>query len=108
MKMALGVVALVLEAVPLVAFAVLAVLHPVGDPQTSKDVIVRFLDFQGTYWVREGILVPPPLLALGFILSAILAWRGKALIARVGFFVGLIFLSFWALMMVVPLLIHVN
>jgi hypothetical protein len=108
MKMAAGVAALVSEAAPLVAFAPLAVLHPVGDPQESKDVIVRFLDFQGTYWIRAGILFPPPLLALGFIVSAILAWKGKSEIAHFGSLIGLILLSCWALLMIVPLLIHVN
>jgi hypothetical protein len=108
MKIALGMIALGLEAVPPVAFAVLAFLHPVGDPQKSGDALVRFLDFQGTYWIREGILVPPPLLVVGFILSAILAWKWQVPIARAGFFGGLILLSCWALIMVVPFMIHVH
>jgi len=93
---------------PIAAFALLAILHPIGDPQDSGSLLVRFLDCQGTYWMRHAILLPPPLLLAGtFLLS--LAWlRRRIPSARAGAVVGLTLLGLWSLAMLVPLLIHVN
>jgi hypothetical protein len=100
--------ALILEISPLVSFAVLALLHPVGDPQRSHNLLVRILDFQGTYWMRHAIPVPPPLLIAGLLLSAILWWKVGFTAARVGTVVGIILLGLWCFIMIVPLLAHVN
>ena len=100
--------ALILEISPLVSFAVLALLHPVGDPQDSHNLLVRILDFQGTYWMRHAIPVPPPLLIAGLLLSVVLWWRVRFPAARVGTVVGIVLLGLWCLIMVVPLLVHVN
>ena len=100
--------ALILEISPLVSFAVLALLHPVGDPQKSHNLLVRILDFQGTYWMRHAIPVPPPLLIAGLLLSAVLWWRFRFTAARVGSVVGIVLLGLWCLMMLVPLLVHVH
>ena len=99
---------LILEISPLVSFAVLALLHPVGDPQGSHNLLVRVLDFQGTYWMRHAIPVPPPLLIAGLLLSVVLWWRVRFTAARVGTVVGIVLLGLWCLIMVVPLLVHVN
>jgi len=105
---ALAVLALLLELSPLLAFGCLAVLHPVGDPQASASLLVRLLDYQGTYWLRHGLPVPPPLLVIGFLTSLALWWRDPSGVARIGTRLGLWFLGFWALIAVVPLLVHVN
>jgi uncharacterized protein (TIGR03382 family) len=103
-----GWFALVLEISPLVAFGVLAVLCPVGDPQKSHNLLVRILDFQGTYWMRHAIPVPPPLLLGGLVLSVLLRRRHRLTTARIGTVVGIVLLGLWCLIMVVPLLVHVN
>jgi len=100
--------ALILEISPLLAFGVLAFLHPVGDPQKSHNLLVRILDFQGTYWIRNAIPVPPPLLIAGLLLSVFLWWRFGFTTARVGTVAGILLLGLWCLIMVVPLLVHVN
>jgi Na+/proline symporter len=98
----------ILTLAPVAAFALLAILQPMGDPQDSGSLLVRFLDYQGTYWMRHAILLPPPLLLAGaFLLS--LAWRRRRTPgARAGAVAGLILLGLWSLVMLVPLLIHVN
>jgi hypothetical protein len=98
----------ILEISPLVAFAVLAFLHPVGDPQESHNLLIRILDFQGTYWMRNAIPVPPPLLIAGLLLSVVLWWRVRFTVARIGTVMGIVLLGLWCLIMVVPLLVHVN
>jgi hypothetical protein len=100
--------ALVLELSPLLAFGFLAIVHPVGDPQSSPKLLVRLLDFQGTYWMRNAILVPPPLLVVGWLLSGLLWWRLRFPTALVGTVLGIVLLGFWSLIMVVPLLVHAN
>lgn len=103
-----GWFALVVEISPLLAFGVLAVLCPVGDPQKSHNLLVRILDFQGTYWMRNAIPVPPPLLFAGLLLSVLLWRRHHVASARVGAVMGFVLLGLWSLIMVVPLLVHVN
>jgi hypothetical protein len=100
--------ALVLEISPLLAFGCLAFLHPVGDPQDSHSVLVRMLDFQGTYWIRNAIPVPPPLLIAGLLISAFLWWRHHFASALAATVVGIVMLGLWSLIMAVPLLVHVN
>ena len=100
--------ALVLEISPLIAFGFLAIVHPVGDPQSSPNLLVRLLDFQGTYWMRNAIPVPPPLLVAGLLLSGLLWWRHRFPTALIGTVVGVVLLGFWSLIMIVPLLIHVS
>jgi len=100
--------ALILEISPLISFAVLALLHPVGDPQDSRNLLVRILDFQATYWMRHAIPVPPPLLIAGLLLSVVLCWRFRFTAAWVGTVVGIVLFGLWCLIMVVPLLVHVN
>ena len=97
-----------LEISPLLAFALLAILHPVGDPQTSSSLLVRFLDYQGTYWIRHVIPVPPPLLITGTGFSILLWLRYHCASALAGVIVGIVLLGLWSMIMVVPLLVHVN
>jgi hypothetical protein len=104
----IGWFALILESSPLVSFAVLALLHPVGDPQESHNLLVQILDFQGTYWLRHAIPVPPPPLLAGLLLSVFLWRRFHFASARVGTVVGIVLFGLWCLIMVVPLLVHVN
>jgi hypothetical protein len=99
---------LILVVSPLFAFGSLAVLYPVGDPQDSHNMLIRMLDFQGTYWMRNSIPVPPPLLLAGFVLSLILRKRHHLSSAKAGTILGYILLGLWSLIMVVQLLIHVN
>jgi hypothetical protein len=82
--------ALILEISPLLALGGLASLYPVGDPQKSHNLLVRILDFQGTYWMRHAIPVPPPLLIAGLLLSVVLWWRFRFTAARVGTVVGIV------------------
>src|SRR5262245_55138805 len=100
--------ALILEISPLLAFACLGFLHPVGDPQKSESLLVRALDLQGTYWMRNAIPVPPPLLAIGLLASGFLCWRHRSATALAGAVVGSILLGLWLLIILVPLLVHVN
>ena len=101
-------VALVLELFPLFAFAALALLHPVGDPQESHSLLIRLLDFQGTYWMRNARPVPPPLLIAGLLISLFLWRRQRSAVVLVGAVVGIGLLGFWSLIMIVPLLVQVN
>jgi hypothetical protein len=103
-----AVCALSLEASPLLAFVVLAMLCPVGDPQASHSVLVRLLDFQGTYWMRAGIPVPPPMLIAGLLMSLYLRFRRRAALATWGVVCGGALLFLWLLLMCVPYLCHVN
>ena len=100
--------ALLLEISPLLAFTFLAIVYPVGDPQNSPSSLVRVLDFQGTYWIRNGIPVPPPLLVVGLLLASSLWWRHRFSTALAGTVVGLVLLGFWSLIMIVPLFVRVN
>ena len=100
--------ALAFEISPLLAFGCLAFLHPVGDPQDSHSLLVRMLDFQGTYWMRNAIAVPPPLLIAGLLGSLFLWWRHRCATALAGTVVGIVLLGLWSLTTVVPLLVHVN
>jgi hypothetical protein len=100
--------ALALEITPLLAFGCLGFLHPVGDPQESPSVLVRVLDFQGTYWVRNAIPVPPPLLIAGVLASVLLWWRHRFTSACAGTVVGIALLGLWSIIMVIPLLVQVN
>jgi hypothetical protein len=100
--------ALVLVISPLLAFGCLAAMHPIGDPQQSGSLLVRLLDLQGTYWIRNGIPVPPPLLVAGLPACGFLWWRTRFPSVLAGTVVGIALLGLWALMMVVPLLVHVN
>lgn len=61
-------IGLILEVSPALAFLLLVVLHPVGDPQDSGNMFVRILDYQGAFWIRKAIPVPPPLLFAGVCL----------------------------------------
>lgn len=103
-----GWLALALVLSPLIAFGCLALLHPIGDPQRSPSVLVRILDFQGTYWIRNGLFVPPPLLVPGLLASFGLWWRTRLVCPLIGTVVGGVLLGLWAIMMVVPLLVHVH
>ena len=103
-----GWFALILEFLPLFAFGLLAFLSPVGNPQESQNLLVRVLDFQASYWMRNAIPVPPPLLIAGLLLSAFLWKRHRLPVAQFGMVVGLVFLGLWCLIMLVPLLVHVN
>ncbi len=100
--------ALFLEISPLLAFGCLGFLHPVGNPQKSHSLLVRMLDFQGTYWMRNAIPAPPPLLVTGLLISAILWWRHHFKSARAGTMVGIVLLGLWSFIMGIPLLVHVN
>jgi len=101
--------ALILEISPLLLFVVLLVVAPVGDPQESSNALIRLLDYLlGTYWIRAGRFVPPPLVAAGFLLSGVLWWRHRFPTAGVGTVLGIVLLGFWCLIMIVPLLAHVN
>jgi hypothetical protein len=101
-------IGLFLEVSPVVAFALLAVLHPVGDPQESGSRLIRLLDYQGTFWIRRGMPVPPPLLLAGVCLLIPLWRRSRSSSALAGSIAGIVLLGLWSLMMIVPLLIHVN
>lgn len=101
-------IGLILVFSPIIAFGVLAFLHPVGDPQESHNLFVRILDFQGTYWIRNGLPVPPPLLIAGLFLSIFLYWRFRITTSVVGIVASILILGLWCLIMIVPLLIHVN
>ena len=101
-------VGLILVVSPLLAFGCLSFLHPVGDPQESPSLLIRLLDFQGTYWVRHTIPVPPPVLIAGLLVSVFLLRRFHFKTARVATVVGFVLLGLWSLIMVVPLLVHVN
>lgn len=105
---ALSWLALLLQISPLLAFACLAFLHPVGDPQNSPSAMVRILDFQGTYWIRNAIPLPPPLLVVGALVSVLLWWRHRFPVALTGSVLGIALLGLWGMTMVAPLLIHVN
>lgn len=103
-----GWVALVLEISPLLAFGLLAFLFPLGNPQESHSLLVRVLDFQASYWMRNAIPVPPPLLLAGLLFSVFLWRRHRHPVALCGTVLGLALLGLWCLIMVVPLLVHVN
>lgn len=79
---------LILEFSPLLAFGFLAFLHRVGDPQKSPSLLIRILDYQGTYWIRNGIPCPPPLLVAGLLLCLFSWWRFRFPTAMVGTIVG--------------------
>lgn len=100
--------ALALIVSPLGAVAALAVLHPLGDPQDSASPPVRMLDFQATYWLRHALPVPPPLLVAGLLLALVAWWRARGAPALVACLAGILLLVLWALVMLVPLLVHVN
>ncbi|TXH21802.1 MAG: hypothetical protein E6Q99_09560 [Elusimicrobia bacterium] len=91
---------------PALAFVVLAMAHPVGDPQSSASGVVRLLDFLGTYWVRQGVFIPPPLLAVGEAIALGLYRRTPS--ARPLAWTGGVFLALWLVLMGIPFLIHVN
>jgi hypothetical protein len=97
-----------LEVSPLFAGILLALLHPLGDPQDSPSFFVRLLDYQGTYWLRNAIPVPPPLLLAGLLVCTLAWWRSGSKIALGGLVAGILMLGFWGLMMLIPLLVHVN
>jgi hypothetical protein len=101
-------IAVLLEVSPLLAFALLAVFHPIGDPQKSGDLLVRVLDYQGTYWMRHAIPLPPPLLLAGTGLSVLLWMRSRLTVALAGAIAGMVALALWSLVMIVPLLVHVH
>jgi hypothetical protein len=100
--------ALILIISPIFAFGCLMVLYPVGSPEKSPNALARMLDLQATYWIRNAIPVPPPLLVVGLMLSAFLWWRHGLPSAVAGTVVGVVLLGFWTLIMLVPLLLHVN
>ncbi len=91
---------------PVLAFGALAVLHPLGDPQESGNNLVRLLDLMGTYWIREGLPVPPPLLAAGEALALGMYRRTPS--ARPVAWTGGALLALWLVLMGIPFLIHVN
>ena len=102
-------IGVVLEVSPLLAFVLLGVLHPIGDPQDSGNLLVRVLDYQGTYWTRHGIPMPPPLLLAGACLLILLWLRSRLASALAGAIAGIVLLGLWSMIMVVvPLLLHVN
>jgi hypothetical protein len=101
-------IGLFLEISPVLAFALLALLHPIGDPQESGNLLVRVLDYQGTYWIRHAIPVPPPLLLAGVCLLILLWLRSRLASALAGSIAGIVLLGLWSLIMVVPLFVHVN
>ena len=98
----------ILVLAPIAAFALLGTLHPTGDPQDSGSLLVRFLDYQGTYWMRHALPLPPPLLLAGTFLLSLVWLRHRTRGARAGAIAGLILLGLWSLVMLVPLLLHVN
>ncbi|HNS48819.1 MAG TPA: hypothetical protein PKM61_04755 [bacterium] len=100
--------AVLLEILPLAAFGCLGIFHPAGDPQNSANRLIRLLDFQGTYWIRNGIPLPPPLLIAGLLLSILLWRRRKFAAARTGTWIGIVRLGMWALIMLILWLVHVN
>lgn len=101
-------IGVLLEVSPLLAFVLLSVLHPMGDPQDSGSLLVRVLDYQGTYWMRNAIPMPPPLLLSGACLFFLLWLRSRLASALAGAIAGVVLLGLWSLIMVVPLLVHVN
>ena len=101
-------IGVLLEVSPLLAFVLLGVLHPIGDPQDSGSLLLRVLDYQGTYWMRHAIPVPPPLLLAGASLLIPLWLRSRSTSALAGAVAGVVLLGLWSLIMVVPLLIHVT
>ncbi len=98
----------ILVLAPIAAFALLGILHPIGDPQDSGSLLVRFLDYQGTYWMRHALPLPPPLLLAGTLLLSLIWLRRHIRSARAGAVAGLLLLGLWSLVMLVPLLLHVN
>ncbi|MCL5281973.1 MAG: hypothetical protein M1376_18925 [Planctomycetes bacterium] len=98
----------ILVLAPSAAFALLGILHPMGDPQDSGSLLVPFLDYQGTYWMRHAIPLPPPLLLAGTFLLSLVWLRCRIRSARAGAVAGLILLGLWSLAMLVPLLLRVN
>lgn len=105
---ALSWLGLILALSPLGALALLAVLPPVDDLQHSGSIPPRILDFQGSYWIREAIPVPPPQLLVGVLISVLVNKRHRSAVAQTGTMVGAILLSLWAAVMLIPLLVHVN
>ena len=101
-------IGLFFEISPLLAFVLLGVLHPIGDPHESRSLLVRVLDYQGTYWMRNAIPMPPPLLLAGACLLILLWLRSRLASALAGAIAGVVLLGLWSLIMVVPLLVHVN
>lgn len=101
-------IALMLISSPIWAFTCLGIFHPMGDPQTSPNGILRSLDFLASYWMRNAIPVPPPLLVVGLLISIPLWWKYRLPSALAGSILGTCLLGFWGLIMIVPLLIHVN
>ncbi len=99
---------LILVLSPLGALTLLAVLHPVGDPQRCDSLLLRILDYQGSYWIREAIPVPPPLLSVGVLISVLVRRRHRISVAQAGAIAGAILLSLWAVIMLIPLLFHVH
>ncbi len=93
---------------PIAAFALLGILHPIGDRQDSDSLLVRLLDYQGTYWMRHALPLPPPLLLAGTFLLSLVWLRRRTRSARAGAVAGLILLGLWSLVMLLPLLLHVN
>ncbi len=98
----------ILVLAPIAAFALLGILHPIGDPQDSGSLLVRFLDYQGTYWMRHAIPLPPPLLLAGTFLLSLIWLRRRTPSARAGAVASLILLGLWSLVMLVPLLLDVD
>lgn len=99
-----GIWGLVLS--PAIGFAALSVWHPVGDPQSSGNALIRGLDFLGTYGVRVGTFWPPPLLTLGTVLA--FGIYKKSPLTRPAAWVGTGLLALWGLVTLVPYLVHVN
>jgi len=99
---------LFLEATPILAFALLAMIHPIGDPQKSGHLFVRILDYQGTFWIRQALPVPPPPLLAGVCLLIPVWLRDRSHLAGGGLLAGGALLGLWTLIMIIPLLVHVN
>jgi hypothetical protein len=105
----LGWLSLFLVLSPVLAFVGLLLIGPaVGNPQDTGDPLVQFLDYQLTYFMRERMPFPPPLPAVGLVLSVYLWKCHDDKVARVAAHFGLLFFAFWAMITLVPLMIKIG
>jgi len=93
LKEQVPLLALILELCPVAAFFLMRVLSPSGDPQMGPP-FVRFLDFQGSFWIRNEYFFPPPLLAIGFA-AAVYSLYAEQTRARIPVLVGGLLLAIW-------------
>ncbi len=105
----LGLLSLFLVLLPIFSFiGLLFLAPPVGNPQDSESLVVKLLDYQITYFMREKMPFPPPLPAIGLAISLFLWKRHNIETARIAAHVGLLLLGFWLMISIVPLMIHIG